>query len=142
MLLYDQLKLKLEPYKVNVQISDDFYLIVVIQGKRFFLFHGDQFKATMGIPFFSLTKGLQSWYVTYDGFDYAACGHFHTDHFIRLSSKAKLFMNGSIVTDDTFTQEIVKTSSIPSQWTWGVHKDKGVTWSYSLIVDDKFMPSV
>jgi predicted phosphodiesterase len=138
MMLYDQLKIKLEPYKIPVEVSNDFYLIVEIQGKKFFIFHGDQYKATQGIPFFALTKGLQSWYVTYGGFDYAVCGHFHTDHFIRLNAKSKLIMGASIVTDDTFTQEVVKSSSIPSQWVWGVHKQKGVTWSYPLIVDDKY----
>jgi hypothetical protein len=140
LMLYDQLKLKLEPYGIKVNISNTFYKIVEIQGLRFFIFHGDQFKASQGVPWFALTKGLQSWYVTYSGFDYAVCGHFHRDDFLRLNAKAKLIMGASMVTDDPFTEEVIKTSSIPCQWTWGVNKDKGITWSYSLIVDPKYFP--
>jgi len=137
-LLYDQLKINLGHYNVKVNVSNTFYAIPIIQDKKFFIFHGDQFRAIQGIPWFAMTKGLQSWWVTYGGFDYAVAGHFHSDHIMRLNSKSKLIMGGSLSTDDTFTQEIVKTSSIPSQWLWGVHKDKGLTWSYSLIVDDKY----
>ncbi len=141
LILYDQLKLKLEPYGIKVNISNTFYKIVEIQGLKFFIFHGDQFKASQGVPWFALTKGLQSWFVTYGGFDYAICGHFHKDDYLRLNSRAKLIMGASMVTDDPFTEEIIKTSSIPCQWTFGVHKQKGITWPYSLIVDDKYFPA-
>jgi len=138
MMLYDQLKIKLEHYGINVYISDSFYKMVDIQGNRFFVFHGDQFRATQGVPWFAMTKGLQSWYVTYNGFFYAVCGHFHKDDFLRINSKCKLIMGASMVTDDTFVEEVIKTSSIPCQWFWGVHKQKGVTWNYSLITDSKY----
>lgn len=141
MMLYHSLKNNLDRYNIVTDVSNDFYQMVDIQGLRFFCFHGDQFKATMGIPWFAMTKGLQSWYVTYGGFDFAVCGHFHSDHHMRLNSKSKLFMGASMVTDDPFTLEVVKTSSIPSQWSFGVHKTKGVTWSYSLVVEDKYFPN-
>ncbi|MCK9569846.1 hypothetical protein M0R72_12960 [Candidatus Pacearchaeota archaeon] len=140
LILYKALASVLKPYDIEVEVSDSFYLLVTVQGSKFFLFHGDQCKASMGVPYFSLTKKVMSWYVTYDGFDYAVCGHFHKDDFLRISSKCKLFMGASTVTDDSFTQEIIGTSSVPCQWTWGVHKSKGVTWAYSLVVDDKYFP--
>lgn len=140
MMLYDLLKAKLEQYEIKVNISDNFYKIVEIQGHLFFMVHLDQFRATQGIPWFAITKGLQAWYVTYGGFDYVIGGHFHRDDFLRINSKCKLLMGASIVTDDPFTEEVVKTSTIPCQWTFGVHKNKGITFSYSLIVDDKYFP--
>ncbi|MCJ7828127.1 MAG: hypothetical protein MUP81_00105 [Dehalococcoidia bacterium] len=141
LMLYDLLKTKLEQYDIKVNISNEFYKMVDIQGHRFFLVHLDQFRATQGVPWFAMTKGLQSWYVTYGGFDYVVGGHFHRDDFLRINSRCKLIMGASMVTDDPFTQEVVKTSSIPCQWTFGVHKNKGITWPYSLIVDDKYFPA-
>jgi predicted phosphodiesterase len=141
LVLYEALKLSLEPHGVIVNISNSFSKIIEIQGHKFFLFHGDQCRATMGVPFFSLTKKLMSWYVTYGGFDYALCGHFHQNARMRISSKCELFMGGSMVTDDPFALEIVGTSSIPCQWTFGVNKHKGVTWDYNLIVDDNYFPN-
>lgn len=140
MLLYDLMKAKLEQYDVKVNISRDFYKIVVIQGHRFFLAHLDQFKGTQGIPWFAMVRGLSSWFVTFGGFEYVVGGHFHRDDYLRINSRCKLLMGASMVTDDPFTQEVIKTSSIPCQWTFGVHKERGITWPYSLVVDDKFLP--
>lgn len=116
LMLYDLLKTKLEQYDIKVNISNEFYKMVDIQGHRFFLVHLDQFRATQGVPWFAITKGLQSWYVTYGGFDYVVGGHFHRDDYLRINSRCKLLMGGPMVTDDPFTQEVVKTSSIPCQW--------------------------
>ncbi len=141
LVLYQGLKLTLEPHGIKVNISDNFSKIVEIQNHKFFLFHGDQCKSTYGVPYFALTKKLMSWYVTFGGFDYAVCGHFHKDDYLRINSQCKLFMGASMVTDDPYALEVVGTSSIPAQWLFGVHKQKGVTWSYSLVVDDKFFPN-
>ena len=141
LMLYDQLKIKLEPYGIKVNVSDRFYKIVDIQGLRFFLVHLDQCKGSQGIPWFALKRAIQSWYVTHGGFDYVVGGHFHEDDFLRINSKCKLIMGASLATDDEFTQEIVKTSSIPAQWIWGVHKNKGITWAYSLVADNKYYPT-
>lgn len=139
--LYEGLKLKLEPYGIKVNISNEFCKIFDVQGHKFFIFHGDQCRSTMGVPYFALTKKLMSWYVTYGGFDYAMCGHFHKDDFLRITSKCKLIMGASMVTDDPYALEVVGTSSIPSQWLFGVHKQKGITWMYSLTADDKYFPN-
>jgi len=140
MMLYDLLKTKLEPYGAEVEIADNFFLMTEVQGHRFFLAHFDQFRATMGVPWFAMMRGIQSWFVTYGGFDYIVGGHFHRDDFFRVNSRCKLVMGASIVTGDSFTEEVIKTSSIPCQWTFGVHREKGLTWPYSLIVDEKFFP--
>jgi hypothetical protein len=139
LMLYDQLKTKLEPYKIDVDISDSWYHLFEIQGHRFFMAHLDQCKGTQGVPWFSLVRKIRAWYITYGGFDYVLGGHWHRDDFLRISSKTKLFVNGSLVTDDPFCEQVIGDSTVPSQWTFGVHKIRGVTWNYSLVVDEKQM---
>jgi hypothetical protein len=138
LLLYDLLKTKLEPYGVQVDIAESWYHLFEIQGKRFFMAHLDQCKGSQGVPWFSLVRKIRAWYITYGGFDYIVGGHWHRDDFLRISSKTKLFVNGSLVTDDPFCEQVIGDSTVPTQWTFGVHKDRGVTWNYSLIVDDKY----
>ena len=139
-MLYHALKGTHWPEGVEVHVPHDFCQIVTIQGHRFFLFHGDQTQMSNGIPYFALTRKVNSWYITYGGFEYACCGHFHKDDFLRLSAMLKLFMNGSFVTDDPFALKVMGTSSVPSQWTFGVHAKHGVTWSYSLVLDEAYSP--
>lgn len=138
--LYKALKNAELPKGIEVNYSDDFCQLIDIAGFRFFIFHGDQVRATMGIPYFALTRKVQSWYITYGGFSYAICGHFHKEDYLRISSKCKLLINGSLVTDDPYALEVAGTSSIPTHWTFGVHSRTGLTWLYSLIADGAFLP--
>ncbi len=128
------------PDGIEIHVPRDFCQLVTIQGHRFFFFHGDQTHMSNGIPWFALSRKVLSWYITYGGFEYACCGHFHRDDFLRLSAMTKLFVNGSFVTDDPFALKVMGTSSIPCQWTFGVHAKHGVTWSYSLTLDERFGP--
>ncbi len=139
-LLYKSLEVALKPHNITVSISNDFCNIVDISGFKFLLFHGDQVRTTQGIPYFALIRKVLSWYITFGGVNYAICGHWHKDDFLRISAKTKLFLNASMVSDDPFALEVIGTSSIPSQWTFGVHERNGVTWAYSILLDDKFRP--
>lgn len=140
MMLYKAIRPLLEHHKIEMEVSNNFQQQATIQGFKFFAFHGDQIKATQGIPYFALDRAVKSWYITFDGFDYALCFHFHKDDFFRVSAKTKAFINGPMPSDDPFSQEVIKTSTIPSQWTFGVHSRKGVSWAYSLITDERFLP--
>lgn len=129
------------PSGVKVYYSDAFNELVTIEGFKFFVFHGDQSRgAQYGIPYFALIRALKDWYVTYKGFPYAVCGHWHKEDFLRVTSETKLLINGALTTDDPFTLETIKTSTIPNHWTLGVHKKRGLTWLYSLIADTAFLP--
>lgn len=139
--LYKALGKATLPQGIEINYSEDFKMLVNIEGFRFFVFHGDQVNATMGIPYFALMRAVKDWYSTFDGFPYAICGHFHKDDFLRVWSSTKLLINGSLVTDDPWALEVIKASSIPNHWTFGVHKNRGLTWLYSLILDTKFLPN-
>jgi len=140
MALYKALSGAKLPSGVEVNYSEDFKIIPTIEGFKFFVFHGDQCSARMGIPYFALTRKVKDWYSTFGGFPYAVCGHFHKEDFLRVWSETKLLINGPLVTDDPYALEIIGASSIPTHWTFGVHKKQGLTWLYSLMLDDAFLP--
>lgn len=141
MALYKALAGAKLPKGVEINYSNNFYIMPTIEGFRFFVFHGDQVKGVQyGIPYFALIRSLKDWAVTFRGFPYAICGHFHKEDFLRVTSETKLLINEPMVSDDPFALETMKTSTIPTHWTFGVHKKHGLTWLYSLILDNDFLP--
>lgn len=120
---------------VTIESSEEFYKIIEVQGHRFFLFHGDQVRSTQGIPLFALKRRLDAWYIQFSGFDYACCGHFHKYVNDQMTSRYRLLMSASLVSDDTWSLERLGISSVPSQWTFGVHRGRGMTWRYALDVE-------
>lgn len=139
--LYDILQVGIGQHKgITFNIHERWSGIVTIEGFRFFCFHGDGIPCQQGVPFFALDKKLKSWYMQFGGFNYACGGHFHKRHSDEISSKLEYFMTGTLVSDDDWALKKLGISSNPSQFIFGVHPDKGVTWRYPLIVDKKFLP--
>lgn len=139
-MLYKALDKARKPEGIAVYPPKDYCQLVTVNNFKFFAYHGDQINMSGGIPYFAQIRKLMSWYVTYNTFAYALQGHFHKDDLIRATAKTKGFINGSLVTDDPFALEKMGTSGVPCQWTFGVHERQGLTWSYNLILDDKFLP--
>jgi len=139
-MLYNALDKAKKPDGINIYPPKDFCQLVTVNGFRFFAYHGDQINMSNGIPYFAQIRKLMSWHFNYKGFAYAVQGHFHKDDLIRATRTTKGFINGALVTDDPFALEKIGTSGIPCQWTFGVHEHRGLTWSYSLIVDDAYLP--
>ena len=141
LMLYKALSQTKLPAGIEINYSDDFYIMPIIEGFRFFVFHGDQCRATMGVPYFAMTRKIMSWYNTFGGnIPYFVCGHFHKEDYLRISSNTKLLMNGSLVSDDPYALEVVGTSSVPNYWTFGCHKNRGITWLYALMLDKATLP--
>ena len=139
--LYKALKQAKLPDGIDINYSEDFKILVDIEGFKFFVFHSDQVKgAQYGIPYFALIRSLKDWGVTYGHPNYAVCGHWHKEDFLRVTSEMCLLVNGSLVSDDPFALEVMKTSTIPVHWSFGVHRMVGLTWLYKLIVDRAFLP--
>lgn len=85
--------------------------------KRWFLFHGDQLKASMGFPFYSLNKKLGGWNLSIDRFDYAAFGHWHTPaRLVAADGKLTAWAAGSIESSNTYAMEWLSASGDPAQW--------------------------
>lgn len=125
---------------IKVNIYEDFYALVDINEFRFFLMHADGIPCQQGVPFFSLARRLKALYIQLRGFNYACSGHFHKRHMDEVASQFEYFMCASLVSDDEWALKKLGISSNPSQWLFGVHPRHGVTWRYSLVVDDKFLP--
>lgn len=139
--LYKSLKQATLPAGITIDLTDnDFCQIVTVCGYKFFIHHGDAVKMTNGVPYFAQTRKSMSWYITYGGFSYIVQGHIHKDDYYRLSAKTKQITNGALVSDDPYALKVIGTSTIPSQTTFGIHEGKGLTWYYSLTVDDKYFP--
>jgi len=138
--LYKALQKAKLPNGIEIYPPTDFYQMVNIQGFDFFCFHGDQIRTTQGVPYFAQRRKLYAWMDTFHGFPYAVCGHFHEDDYFRVSSSTKLIANGALVSDDPYALKVVGTSTIPMQWTFGVHERIGVTALNSAVVDYNFLP--
>ena len=134
LMLYDQLKYALagKGYDgITIDTSDDYYQIVRIQGHRFFIFHGDQVRASQGIPLFAQKRRLSDWYIQYRGFRYAVGGHWHFPLDYPMTASYELIQTGTLVSDDSWALARIGISSLPAQYTFGVH-EKRVTWRYPL----------
>jgi hypothetical protein len=123
------------PSGVKIVIPHDFYQMAIINEHKFFIYHGDAIKATNGIPYFAQQRKIMSWHMTYGGFDYSICGHWHKDDFFRIGSSVKHITNGSLVSDDPYALKVIGTSTIPTQASFGVTENRGITWYYALSLD-------
>ena len=117
-----------------------FYQLVNIYGYRFFLFHGDQVRATSGIPLFALRRKLNDWYAYAGGFHYAYGGHFHTWGADTINSASDYQLCPPLVTGDEWALQVVGRASWPIQLVFGVHPRQGRTWEYKLYCDNDFLP--
>ncbi len=92
---------------------------VTVEGvtKKWFLFHGDQLKASMGFPFYSLNKKLGGWNLSVTDFNYAAFGHWHTpSRLVAADGKLTAWAAGSIESSNSYAQEWLSASGDPAQW--------------------------
>ena len=125
---------------IQGHISTDFYQLATIRGFRFFLVHGDQVSARMGVPLFALRRKYQEWYAYVGGFQYAYNGHFHVGGADHINSLAQYAMCPPMVTGDDWALEIIGRASSPVQLIFGVHTRYGRTFEYSLYCDKQFLP--
>ena len=141
--LYDILQVGIGREKgITINIHEQFADIIDIEGYKFFCFHGDGIPCQQGVPQMAIERRLKSWYIQYGGFNYACGAHFHKRLTNEIAAGVEYFMNASLVSDDMWALKKLGISSQPSQWTFGVHSKRGITWRYPLIVDYKFLPLV
>jgi len=139
--LYAELNTYLkEQNNIQGNVSTDFFQLVNIRGFLFFLLHGDQVRATQGIPLFALRRKLQEYYAYVGGFHHAYCGHWHSKANDAINSIADITICPPIVTGDDWALEVIGRASKPVQLAFGVHKRYGRTWEYNLYTDRNFVP--
>ncbi len=117
---------------LHFTIPDAFSINLDIGGVGFCIFHGDDIRSNMGIPWYGLERRqrrsmclnrIQSG----PAIRYYCCGHFH-----RAGSTAEIdgemLMNGTWVATDAYAYNAFSGFSEPTQLIHGVTKKRGVTW--------------
>ena len=103
-----------------------------VNGKRFFLVHGDQIRGGFGgFPFYGYAKKALGWFSSVERYDYLVTGHWHTPTRLTLGPGIKVWVNGSTESTNTYAQENLATSGNPSQWLLFVGPH-GVTAEYEV----------
>lgn len=139
--LYQGLNTYLQNQKNIVgHVSTEFYQLVNIRGFRFFLIHGDQVRASQGVPLFALRRKYQEYYAYTGGFHYGYNGHWHVGGKDHINSIAQYTMCPPLVTGDEWALEVIGRASSPIQLIFGVHPRYGRTFEYDLQSDPDFVP--
>ena len=118
---------------INFTIPDCYSAIVVINGHRFHVSHGDDVKSWAGIPWYGMSKRtsrIQSIHSeTNQRIHYHVTGHFHTLGQIPTDTiRGEHFMNGSWKATDEYAYNELHVCRDPVQWIHGVSQNEGITW--------------
>ena len=108
--------------------------IVEVNGVKILQYHGHQIKMTLNLPWYGITTRVSRWASTEKlaDFDVAIQGHFHAASILRWNNKL-IITNGTIVDGDDFALEFLGLESSQSQWCFGTHPSKKVTWTYQIL---------
>ena len=116
------------------------FIIHKIEQMKFLFIHGDAARSSGGIPFRGLAKEKDrirtlAEYVG-ESFDHIAVGHFHQDSMLS-EGNGYLFVNGAMVTGDSYTVERLHVARPASQSLILLSGDKIANYR-PLILQDKF----
>jgi len=102
--------------------------IVDVGDRRWFLFHGDQVKGYGRYPWYGFDTKIKGWFMDpqIGQFDYAMCGHFHSDCSFPVGSST-VWCSGSTESRNTWAQEYLAANRGAMQWVLYQHPTIGVT---------------
>ena len=103
---------------------------------KFFCFHGDNIRGSMGLPFYGYNKKILGWKALasnglMEDFDYAVCGHYHTPTTMYIND-TRVWVNGSTESYNTFAQEQLASMGRPCQFLLFGKDGQGVTSEYLI----------
>ena len=123
---------------VTVSTPRKYSTIIDVRGYNFWLTHGDEFRGWMGLPYYSMQRGLlkrQALESTRGGFiHYTLMGHHHHEAKVP-QAQGEAYVNGSLIGGNEFGLEAFQGNPTPSQIFFGVKEGKGITFQYSLKAD-------
>lgn len=120
---------------VNFTIPNSFSAGLIIENWGFGLSHGDDIRSWNGIPWYgierktrrlgaiSATRGQR---IHYYGF-----AHFHSAA-TQAALDGETIINGAWLATTPYAYESLSMFSEPSQWLFGVHKRRGVSWRLNM----------
>jgi transcriptional regulator with XRE-family HTH domain len=117
---------------VHFTIPDAFSINLDIAGIGFCIFHGDDVRSQLGIPWYGLERRqrrIMAMNKLQGGppVRYYCCGHFHRAG-CTTELDGELMMNGTWVGTDAYAYNAFSGFSEPTQMIHGVSPSRGVTW--------------
>lgn len=132
---YAMLQISLSNYdNIEWQIPKTWWLNPVIQDHSFYLCHGDGIrgKTLAGVEKAeSKVAGMLK-----QRLDYFLMGHFHSPAEIQTNT-SRVIMNGSFMGGDMYSLKDLGQNCAAEQKVFGIHKRKGITWTYNIYLDEK-----
>jgi hypothetical protein len=117
---------------VNFLIPDAFSVNLDINGVGFNIFHGDDIRGSMGLPYYGLQRRQRSLIALADKqsgprIRYFCCGHFHKPGSVG-DMDGEMLVNGPWPATDAYCFNSFAGYTEPSQWLHGVNPKYGITW--------------
>ena len=120
---------------ISFTIPDAFSAGIEIEGWGFGLSHGDDIRSWNGIPWYGIerkTRRLAAISATRGKrIHYYCFGHFHNAA-TQAALDGETIINGSWVATDPYAYESLSVFSEPSQWMFGVHHKRGISWRLNM----------
>lgn len=117
---------------INFNIPNSYVANVNIDGVGFQIFHGDDIKSSLGIPWYGLEKrrhrmmALNNMQASVP-IRYYCCGHFHRPG-STTEVNGEMLINGAWPATDAYAFNALGGFTEPSQLIHGVNKEYGITW--------------
>lgn len=117
---------------VKFQIPNSYSCNVEIDGIGFHVFHGDDVKSSLGIPWYGLEKRRHRLMAlntlkTSCPIRYFCCGHFHRPG-IMSEVNGEMVINGAWTASDAYAYNAFAGYTEPTQLIHGVNNKYGITW--------------
>jgi len=116
---------------IHFTIPDSFSINLDINGVGFCIFHGDDIRSNLGIPFYGLERRQQRIMALNQALGtrirYFCCGHFHRPSSLT-DIDGEIVVNGAWVATDAYAYNSFSGFSVPSQLLHGVDPKYGITW--------------
>jgi UDP-2,3-diacylglucosamine pyrophosphatase LpxH len=117
---------------INFVIPDTFTININIHGVGFCVFHGDDIRSNLGIPWYGMERRQRrimalSSMQGETRIRYYCCGHFHRPASMN-ELDGEMLMNGAWVASDAYAYNSFGGYTEPSQLIHGVNSKYGITW--------------
>jgi predicted phosphodiesterase len=116
---------------ISWNITDDWSMIAEVMGKRFFLYHGNAIKMYLKTPIYGINTAGMGWQGAVGHFDYLSLGHFHSIG-VWEQNDFDVMLNGSFVSNDDWTEEVLARKSQARQLLSFVHPKYGITGWHAI----------
>jgi len=117
---------------IEFTIPNSFSINLAIDGIGFNIFHGDDIRSSLGIPWYGLERRrhrITALNTVQEGVPvrYHCCGHFHRPG-TTTELNGEMMINGAWVASDAYAFNAFAGYTEPSQLIHGVNREYGITW--------------